>query len=699
MMVPENDHHDMDDLNHHAGVTYVYENDEAMETITIPESAGVTDNDEATETINSPESAGLTDVYDFTDNDEAIETITSPESDSPTSPLSNKRRGNDVVRPHKRTRRSNSLRSDEFKPSKRQLKPDLWIANVQKIRRNTNKGHINYKGQPVAPREMRPACDENCRFRCYRLRFEQRKACFDAFWKIDNYDDKLQFLTRLMTVGKKKSCRDEYITSQRQNTCEYFLHIDEKRLRVCKMMFLNTFSISHGMTSTITRNIVNNKLSKDQRGAQKNAAYHSTSPTIQSIRDHVYLFETVPAHYVRKDSKRLYLEQGLSCKKMYDLYLDWMSTRPGVNVASERQYRDTFNKDFNIGFFVPKKDQCNTCTTWKINEGNPEIRTQLLPEFEVHNVNRQRSRDLKAEDKLRARKCPELCVAVFDLEKTLNLPKAETNLLYYKRKLAMYNCTVYDLGNTNGYCYIWTEDIGKRGSNDVASCVLDFIGKQVENGKTEFILYSDNCGGQNKNRFMFSMFAYASALFRISITHRFLECGHTQNEGDSMHSAIESASRYKDLYTPDQWMRVMEAARPSKPYNVIQISQNDIFDFKDVESNINMKVCTDGIAVPWSKVREVSVRKEEMGKMFVKINFDDEQHMVIDLNEKKGTPNCNLGNLQLKNAFNGNLGVPSPKLRDLLSMCDELRGIIPPEHRGFYLSLRPRNSSEAEKEK
>lgn len=62
-------------------------------------------------------------------------------------------------------------------------------------------------------------------------------------------------------------------------------------------------------------------------------------------------------------------------------------------------------------------------------------------------------------------------------------------------------------------------------------------------GSEKVILYSDNCGGQNRNRFIFSMFAFAATHFQIEIIHRFLEEGHTQNEGDSMHAVIENAKK------------------------------------------------------------------------------------------------------------------------------------------------------------
>ncbi|KAF0753072.1 Uncharacterized protein FWK35_00014280 [Aphis craccivora] len=54
-----------------------------------------------------------------------------------------------------------------------------------------------------------------------------------------------------------------------------------------------------------------------------------------------------------------------------------------------------------------------------------------------------------------------------------------------------------------------------------------------ENGIKELSFYSDNCAGQNRNRFIYSMWEYAAYSLKVNIMHTFLEKGHTQNEGDN----------------------------------------------------------------------------------------------------------------------------------------------------------------------
>lgn len=132
---------------------------------------------------------------------------------------------------------------------------------------------------------------------------------------------------------------------------------------------------------------------------------------------------------------------------------------------------------------------------------------------------------------------------MFDLEKVLPTPQCEVSSFYYKRKLATYNFTIYDVGKKEGYCFMWDESDGKRGSNEISTCILKFIKLKKLSGIKEFSFYSDNCAGQNRNRFIYSMWEYAAYTLKVNIIHTFLEKGHTQNEGDSMHATIECAKK------------------------------------------------------------------------------------------------------------------------------------------------------------
>jgi hypothetical protein len=92
--------------------------------------------------------------------------------------------------------------------------------------------------------------------------------------------------------------------------------------------------------------------------------------------------------------------------------------------------------------------------------------------------------------------------------------------LFYRRKLATFNLTVYDLGINEGHCYVWHEGVAKRDANNIATCVFDFIKTKSELGVKDFSFFSDNCSGQNKNKAMHIMYLHCLRKFDPEqITH------------------------------------------------------------------------------------------------------------------------------------------------------------------------------------
>ena len=96
----------------------------------------------------------------------------------------------------------------------------------------------------------------------------------------------------------------------------------------------------------------------------------------------------------------------------------------------------------------------------------------------------------------------------------------------------------------------------KKGANEIGTCVFIFIEMMVKIGVKEFRFWSDNCGGQNKYQFLFSMYTHAAAKFQVVITHKYMEVGHTMNEADRMHAPIERAARFLAVYDPSGWVNI-----------------------------------------------------------------------------------------------------------------------------------------------
>lgn len=144
--------------------------------------------------------------------------------------------------------------------------------------------------------------------------------------------------------------------------------------------------------------------------------------------------------------------------------------------------------------------------------------------------------------------------------------------------------TISDLYAKNVECYFWNETEGKRGADEIGSCVLNYIKLLVEKinkPDIDIIFYSDNCCGQQKNKYLLAAYAYALPKFNVrSIEHKFLICGHSQNEVDNVHSVIEKQMKRHlksgPIYMPDQYATLLRTDKKNgPPYQVHELTYED----------------------------------------------------------------------------------------------------------------------------
>lgn len=194
-------------------------------------------------------------------------------------------------------------------------------------------------------------------------------------------------------------------------------------------------------------------------------------------------------------------------KKIYDLYVDEFRLIHGNDsqkYVSLAIFRKIFLKEFNLRFKRLKKDTCNRCDTFAAklkvpNDLSIENRNQLISEKEKH---------LKLAESLRSQMNCQIerakvdktfeCLT-FDMEKTLPLPRIPTNVVFYKRQLWFYNCGVHVSSTNKGYCFVWVEGQAGRGAQEVGSCLKKIINEVMRPNVEYLSLWSDSCGGQNRN--------------------------------------------------------------------------------------------------------------------------------------------------------------------------------------------------------
>lgn len=161
-----------------------------------------------------------------------------------------------------------------------------------------------------------------------------------------------------------------------------------------------------------------------------------------------------------------------------------------------------------------------------------------------------------------------------------------------------------------------------------------------------------------------------------------MEKGHTQNEGDSVHSAIERASDRKLIYAPEEWYCLVRWAKSEgNPYTVKEMANEDFYDFKKLLTNKNWTKNTD----------KIRVQADVYDRIEYKYDLEENPKTIIVLRSGKRNAQRIDKEFEISQAYDGPLRIPFDKYRDLNQMCAS--GVIPEKYKSFYENLLHTNSS------
>lgn len=192
------------------------------------------------------------------------------------------------------------------------------------------------------------------------------------------------------------------------------------------------------------------------------------------------------------------------------------------------------------------------------------------------------------------------------------------------------------------------------------------------------------------------MYLYAVQYLDVhAITHKYLIRGHTQNEGDAIHSIIEKAvNRAKKsgpVYVPDQYVSLIRNAKKrGKPLQVKELGYEDFMDFKELHRELGVNFAKDTSGNLF-KVSDVKVFRFEKGsdKFFYKTSYKQEQWLEVlfkaGRKRRSSTQESQSKGITLKPVYESKITLPDNKKRDLISLCDS--NIVPNYYKGFYQAL------------
>lgn len=450
------------------------------------------------------------------------------------------------------------------------------------------------------------------------------------------------------------------------------------------------------MIHTVRTNTNENGFVLEERRGKHGHNKKISPELVADIKRHIDSIPRMESHYLRAKTTKEYIAGGKTIKDLYRDFSELQSVN-GKDIGNYITYYKIFTTEYNIGFFCPKKDQCDLCTSFENSDNNQKF--LIEPKYKNHLKEKALSRAEKLQDRMSADNDNK--VVVYDLEAVLQCPRGETSAFYYKSKINSFNLTMTELNNKNTknaydnvQCYFWTEIEAKRGAIEIGTCVWEFLKKSSDRGtdSMNIIFYSDNCCGQNKNKYIATLYLYAVQILNInSITHKFLIRGHTQNEADSVHSLIEKEVKKNlksgPIYTPDQYVTLIKSAKKcNPPINVHEMTYNMFVDLKDLQEEwgYNYTINTDGQTVNWNEIKQLKTCKGNPFTFFYKNSYEDESFKEVNVRNKRKKMK-NEVDIMIKQAYSERQTLSANKKKDLKELLT--KGLIPAYYDFYYNTI------------
>lgn len=181
-----------------------------------------------------------------------------------------------------------------------------------------------------------------------------------------------------------------------------------------------------------------------------------------------------------------------------------------------------------------------------------------------------------------------------------------TSVAYYKRNMYLYNLGCHDLGTNAGFMYCWDETIASRGSQEIGSCLIEHL-KSRATSKRHIIMWSDACTGQNRNLklplYLLKFIQSNNNSVEI-IDHKFMVSGHSYLPNDTDFASIESYSKNRLIYSPDDWHNIILKCRRKNKFHLTKMRRDDFKSVANLENCITRrKKDQENNPVNWLKIQ------------------------------------------------------------------------------------------------
>ncbi|KAJ4451884.1 hypothetical protein ANN_03362 [Periplaneta americana] len=256
--------------------------------------------------------------------------------------------------------------------------------------------------------------------------------------------------------------------------------------------------------------------------------------------------ENPKSHYCQHKSNFEYFDNpDLNIKILFELFCDYYKEKTGDKLSMKyKTYFKYFKKNCNVHFRKSKTDVCDFCTSCerKIAE-NPNDPCQV--EYIQHKQKVDKYFALKSKIITKCKLDPSCLVVEFDYAQNFSVLKLNVCAQFYKRLLWLHVFNIHIHNDGSSFLYSFMETQAKKDPNSVASFVHNCLLKKLHDQSQikNIVLFSDFCGGQNKNMDIVLFCMWFPKVFHVDIRHIFPVRGHSFSQCDRNFGLIESKTR------------------------------------------------------------------------------------------------------------------------------------------------------------
>ncbi|CAH1107449.1 unnamed protein product [Psylliodes chrysocephalus] len=284
-------------------------------------------------------------------------------------------------------------RDKEISPKKRR-KGQISKKKMTKMLRDSGKQYVSLsKSRKLIPaKKMGTPCSLKCRLKCSgNINEDERANMFESYWNLASITRQRDFIAGCMHVICPKY-QYKMTNSNRKPKHAFYLTIKLVKIRVCKIFFKNTLGINDRPIRTVINKINSQGVVEPEMRGKYGKQIKLSKETSAGIKEHIDSVPRIESHYLRKQTSREFVDGG---KNLMDLYRDYKDDclKIGREPAQFHSYRKIFKENYNISFFVPKKDQCELCTSYSNADENQKV--ELRENYQKHLLEKELSRKEK----------------------------------------------------------------------------------------------------------------------------------------------------------------------------------------------------------------------------------------------------------------------------------------------------------------